>query len=74
MTAATEPHQLGLHFTTWSLSKLRTYVIEQNIVDTISVETVRQLLKRERMKLRKSKRFQYSNDPLFAKKNSGSTS
>jgi len=70
MTASTEPHRLGLHFTTWSLSKLRTYVIEQKIVDTISIESVRQLLKRERMKLRKSKRFQYSNDPLFAKKNS----
>jgi transposase len=70
MTASTEPHRLGLHFTTWSLSKLRTYVIEQKIVDTISIERVRQLLKRERMKLRKSKRFQYSNDPLFAKKNS----
>jgi transposase len=70
MIASTEPHRLGLHFTTWSLSKLKTYVIEQKIVDTISIETVRQLLKRERMKLRKSKRFQYSNDPLFAKKNS----
>jgi len=70
MIASTEPHRLGLHFTTWSLSKLRTYSMEQKIVDTISIESVRQLLKRERMKLRKSKRFQYSNDPLFAKKNS----
>lgn len=70
MIASTEPHRFGLHFTTWSLSKLRTYVIEQKIVDTISIESIRRLLKRERMKLRKSKRFQYSNDPDFAKKNS----
>jgi transposase len=69
MIASTEPHRLGLHFTTWSLSKLRTYIIVQKIVDTISIETIRQLLKHERIKLRKSKRFQYSNDPLFAKKN-----
>lgn len=70
MVVSTEPHRLGLHYTTWSLSKLRTYIIGQKIVDTISIETIRQILKRERMKLRKSKRFQYSNDPLFAKKNS----
>ena len=74
MIAATEPAPLNLHFTSWSLQKLQQHLINQGVVDSISIETIRCLLKQERMKLRKSKRFQYSNDPLFAKKNSGSTS
>ncbi len=69
MVASTEPKQLNLHFTTWSLSKLRAYVIEKQIVESISIEHLRQLLKTERIRLRKSRRRQYSNDPLFAKKN-----
>ena len=73
MIAATEPKKLGLHFSTWSLQKLHRYLISQGVVDSICIETIRCLLKQEGMKLRKSKRFQYSNDPQFAKKNSGST-
>jgi len=73
MIAATEPEKLKLHFTTWSLQKLQQYLIQQGIVNSISIETIRCLLKQAGMKLRKSKRFQYSNDPLFAKKNYGST-
>ena len=74
MIAATEPKRLNLHFTTWSLQKLQQYLVKQGVVDSISIESIRCLLKQERMKLRKSKRFQYSNDPLFAKKNSKSNS
>jgi len=73
MIAATEPKKLGLHFSTWSLQKLQRYLMSQGIVDSICIETIRCLLKKEGMKLRKSKRFQYSNDPLFAKKNYGLT-
>ena len=72
MIAATEPKKLGLHFTTWSLQKLQQYLMNQAIVDSICIETIRGLLKKEGMKLRKSKRFQYSNDLQFAKKNYGS--
>jgi transposase len=71
MIAATEPKKIGLHFSTWSLQKLHQYIISQGVVDSICIETIRCLLKQEGMKLRKSKRFQYSNDPQFAKKNSG---
>lgn len=70
MTASTEPGKLGLHFTTWSLPKLKRYFIENKIVDSISVETVRRLMRSERIKIRKSKRHQYSNDPEFSKKTS----
>jgi transposase len=69
MIASTEPQKLDLHFTAWSLPKLRRYFIENEIVDSISIESIRQLLKSEGIKLKKSKRRQYSNDPDFAKKN-----
>lgn len=71
MIASTEPQKLGMHFTTWSLPKLRKYFIEKEIVDSISIETIRCLLKADGIKLRKSRRRQYSNDPEFDKKNYG---
>ncbi len=67
--ASTEPIKLGLHFTTWSLSKLRNYYLKDSIVQSISLESVRRLLKSEGMKIKKIKRFQYSNDEEFDKKN-----
>ena len=69
MIASTEPQKLDLHFTSWSLPKLKRHFIENEIVDSISIESIRQLLKSEGIKLLKSKRRQYSNDPDFAKKN-----
>jgi len=67
--ASMEPKVRGLHFNTWSLPKLRRYFIKNQIVDSISIEGIRQLLKSEGIKLKKSKRRQYSNDSNFAKKN-----
>ena len=69
MIASTEPQKFNLHFTTWSLPKLKRYFIEKQVVDSISIESIRQLLKSEGIKLLKSKRRQYSNDPDFSKKN-----
>jgi len=68
---STDPTTLGLPYTTWSLRKLKKYLIDQDIVDYISIYAIREILKSEKMKIKKSKRFQYSNDPEFAKKNSG---
>lgn len=67
--ASTEPIRLGLHFTTWSLSKLRDYYLKEAIVEFISIESIRWILKAEGMKIKKSKRFQYSNDEESDKKN-----
>ena len=68
MAASTEPKKLGMPFTTWGLSKLRKYFIEKEIVDSISIEIIRRIMKSEGIKIKKSKRFQYSNDPDFDKK------
>jgi transposase len=42
--ATVDPRSLGLPFSRWSLQRLRRYLIEQNIVSHISVETIRQIL------------------------------
>ena len=36
--------QLGLIFSRWSLQRLRRYLIEQGVVDRISIETIRQII------------------------------
>jgi transposase len=43
--ATTDPRQLGLNFTRWSLQRLRKYLIQHTVVEQISVETVRQVLR-----------------------------
>ena len=42
--ARTNPRQLGLHYTRWSLQRLRRYLIDHQIVEHISVETIRQII------------------------------
>jgi transposase len=42
--ANTNPRALGLHYSRWSLQRLRRYLIEHQIVDHISVETIRQII------------------------------
>ena len=43
-TANTSPHSLGLHYSRWSLQRLRRYLIEHQVVEHISVETIRQIV------------------------------
>ncbi len=42
--ARTNPKVLGLHFSRWSLQRLRRYLVDHEIVDCISVETIRQII------------------------------
>lgn len=42
--ANTNPRLLGLHYSRWSLQRLRRYLIDHKIVENISVETIRQIL------------------------------
>lgn len=52
----------------WSLPKLRAYLLEQKIVPAISVEWLRQLLHRAKVRLRRTKTWKESTDPDFAAK------
>lgn len=65
--ALSSPKSL-IGMTQWSLPKLRDYLIEQKIVARISVEWLRQLLKRYHVRLRRTKTWKESTDPLFAEK------
>ena len=69
-TALCPPDLLGQPFTRWSLAKLRTYVMEEGIVDSISIESIRQMLKGAKVKLQRTKTWKECNDPkLRSKKN-----
>jgi transposase len=68
--AISKPGDLGLAFTTWSLSKLQRYLIRKGIVSHISWDSIRRLLKRTGFSLREAQKWMVSDDPHFAfKKN-----
>jgi transposase len=52
----------------WSLPKLRDYLIEQKVVVHLSVEWLRQLLHRYKIRLRRTKTWKESTDPQFWQK------
>lgn len=45
--ATTPPREIGLKFTTWTLRELGKYLVEQHVVEEISHETIRRILKDE---------------------------
>jgi transposase len=45
--ATTPPRELGLKFTTWTLRQLRKYLMEHDVVNDISHETIRRILHSE---------------------------
>jgi transposase len=63
------PKDFGLHFTAWTLPRFRDHLIDYNVVESISIESLRQILMKSGAKLEKSKRWQYSPDKDFHKKN-----
>jgi transposase len=67
-TALCPPDLLGCPFQRWSLAKLRDYLIEQKVVVSISQETIRQILRKHRVKLRRTKTWKDCNDPQLASK------
>lgn len=65
--ALSPPKQL-IGMTVWSLAKLRDYVIEQQIVASISLERLRQILRERKIRWRHTKTWKESKDPEFATK------
>lgn len=53
--AQTPPRQLGLLFSTWTLQSLQKYLIEQGVVDHISHETLRKILREAGVDWRRSR-------------------
>jgi transposase len=52
----------------WSLPKLRQYLIEQKVVANISIRWLGEILHRYKVRLRRTKTWKESTDPLFARK------
>lgn len=63
------PVSFGYHFTTWTLPRFTKHLIDYKVVDSISIEKVRQILDEAGARLKRSKRWQYSPDKDFDKKN-----
>lgn len=69
-TALCPPDLLGRPFRRWSLAKLREFLMDESIVSSIGIETLRQMLKKAKVRLRRTKTWKECNDPrLKSKKN-----
>ncbi|MDQ2852598.1 MAG: IS630 family transposase [Actinomycetota bacterium] len=68
--ALSRPGDHGLPFSTWSLSKLAEFLVAEGVVDDISHEGLRVLLRKEEVSFQAVKTWKQSTDPDFeAKKN-----
>lgn len=52
----------------WSVPKLRQYLIEQKIIAHVSIRWLGEILRRYKVRLRRTKTWKESTDPLFAQK------
>jgi len=68
--ALSRPADHGLPFSTWSLTKLAEFLVAEGVVDDISHEGLRAVLRKEQVSFQVIKTFKQSNDPDYeAKKN-----
>ena len=68
--ALSRPTDHKLPFSTWSLAKLADFLVAEGVVDDISHEGLRSVLREEGVSFQALKTFKVSNDPDFeAKKN-----
>jgi len=68
--ALSRPMDHGLPFSTWSLTKLAEFLVAEGVVDDISHEGLRDLLRKDGVSFQVIKTFKQSNDPDYeAKKN-----
>lgn len=66
--ALSRPTDHDLPFSTWSLSKLAEFLVAEGVVDDISHEGLRVLLREEGVSFQVIKTFKQSNDPDFETK------
>lgn len=66
--ALTRPNGLGLHFSTWSLRKLKAYLMKKGVVKDISHTQLMRVLKSRGLKFRRSKQRLISEDPEYEAK------
>jgi transposase len=63
--AKSKPVEHGLPFSTWSLTKLADFLVAEGVVDDISHEGLRQLLRAENVSFQRVKTWKSSRDPEY---------
>lgn len=63
--ALSRPTDCGLPFSTWSLAKLAEHLVDEGVVEDISHEGLRALLREEGVSFQRLKTFKASTDPDF---------
>jgi hypothetical protein len=63
-----KPAEHGLPFSTWSLVKLADFLVAEGVVDDISHEGLRILLREEGVSLQRIQTWKTSRDPDYAAK------
>jgi transposase len=66
--AKSHPADHGLPFSTWSLAKLAEFLVAEGVVDDISLEGLRVLLREEGVSFQRLKTWKASNDPHYQAK------
>jgi transposase len=66
--ALSRPGDHGLPFSTWSLSKLAEFLVAEGVVDDISHEGLRVLLRKEEVSFQAVKTWKQSTDPEYEPK------
>src|SRR6185437_13463125 len=66
--AKSKPAEHGLPFSTWSLSKLADFLVTEGVVDDISHEGLRVLLRDEGVSFQRIKTWKTSKDPEYEAK------
>jgi transposase len=66
--ARSHPGEHGLPFSTWSLSKLAEFLVAEGVVDDISHEGLRILLREEGVTFQRLKTWKASKDPRYKEK------
>jgi transposase len=72
--ALSHPQDHGLPFSTWSLAKLAEFLVAEGVVDDISHEGLRALLREQGVSFQRLKTWKQSRDPDFEATWSGSFS
>ena len=67
-TAKSKPAEHDLPFSTWSLAKLADFLVAEGVVDDISHEGLRMLLREEGVSFQRIKTWKTSKDPDYAAK------
>jgi transposase len=67
--ALSRPEDHDLPFSTWSLSKLADFLVAEGVVEDISHEGLRALLRRQGVSFQRLKTWKQSRDPDYERKN-----